>query len=154
MSLLARIRELASPPRLRLTAHLADAYHAELRLALQLRTHAERVPYPDAAARLLGLADRADERAAGLSGEIKHLGTTLVRRDLAALRDGRNAWERLVADQEDARDLAVRHRELALAWDTDYPATAAALDGFARSAADGARALGEMTARSDPHAAD
>jgi hypothetical protein len=154
MSLLTRIREFALGPRLRLCGRLVDAWHEELRFARQLRAHTERVPYPDMAARLLELADRADAHAAALGAELKRLGGTLQRRDLGPLRDGRNAWERLVVDAEDARDLTERYGELTREWDVDFPESAVALEALRRDAAAITQALGDMLARADPHAAD
>jgi hypothetical protein len=154
MSLLTRIREFALGPRLRLCGQLVDAWHEELRLALQLRAHSERVPYPELAARLLALADRADANAATLSAEVKRLGGTLQRRDLGPLRDGHNAWERLAADAEDARNLTERYGELARAWNVDFAESETMLDGLRHDAAAVTQALSDMGARADPHAAD
>ena len=154
MSLLTRIREFALAPRLRLCGQLADVWHEELRFARQLRAHSERVPYPDMAARLLELADRADAHAAALGAEVKRLGGTLQRRDLGPLRDGRNAWERLAADAEDARNLTERYGELTRAWDVDFPETETALARLRHDTAAVTKALSDMGARADPHAAD
>src|SRR5437879_4861631 len=59
-----RVRGLAAGPRRRLAADLAAAYDEELRVAMQLRLHAERVPYPASAAQLLALAEHEDAHAA------------------------------------------------------------------------------------------
>jgi hypothetical protein len=154
MSLLTRIREFALGPRLRLCGRLNDVWHEEMRLARQLRAHSERVPYPDLAARLLALADRADARAAALGVEVKRLAGTLQRRELGPLRDGRNAWERLAVDAEDSRNLTERYGELLREWDVDFPDAAAAFEALRRDAADVTQALSDMGARADPHAAD
>ena len=154
MGLWTRVRALTAPPSRRVVAELGSVYGEELRLARQFRAHAERVPYPTLAANLLGLADREDAHAAEIRSLIVELGGTADPSGTGEPRGGRNYWERLTFDLEDLRAKARRHIELAQHWDTTYPDVAALLVRLARDEAEMSRTIGDMIARSDPHAAD
>jgi hypothetical protein len=149
-----RVRDLAGGPQRRIVTDLVASYHEELRMALQLRLHAERVPYPSSAARLLEIADREDAHAALLREHIARRGGTVTSAGAGAPRGGRNYWERLTFDLEDLREKNHRHRELSIHWDVDDPETARL---FARLADEDhvlCRIIGDLIARSDPHAED
>ena len=153
MGLWERVRDLAGGPERRILAELVAAYHEELRMALQLRLHAERVPYPSSAARLLALADHEDAHAALVREHLTRRGGAPTSGGAGAPRGGRNYWQRLTFDLEDMRMKGQRHRELSIHWDED--AEAAQL--FARLADEDhvlCRVIGDLIARSDPHAED
>jgi hypothetical protein len=154
MGLWTHVRRLAAGALGRLLESLAATYGDELRLGRQLRLHAERVPYPSLAASLLALADRADMHAAALREEIARLGGGTDALPVATPRGGRNHWERLATDLEDLQAMGKRYLELAQRWDGDFPETAALLGRLARENAGMRRAVQEMIALSDPHAAD
>jgi hypothetical protein len=149
-----RVRDLAGGPTRRLITDLTTAYHEELRLALQLRAHAEHVPYPSSAASLLALAERADEHAAHLREQITRLGGTVSAVGSGTPRGGRNYWERLTFDLEDLRAQSGRYRELTNHWDLEDPEAAALFDGLSREDAHLIRVVADLIARSDPHAED
>ncbi len=154
MGLWERVRDLAGGPARRLSADLTTSYHEELRVALQLRLHAEHVPYPSSAASLLGLAEREDAHAALLREQLTRLGGTVAAAGAGTPRGGRNYWERLTFDLEDLRAKSGRYRELANHWDLHDPETAAVFDRLAHEDATLCRVVGDLIARSDPHAED
>jgi hypothetical protein len=154
MGLWERVRDLAGGSKRRIVLDLADAYHEELRVALQLRLHAERVPYPNLAATLLGLAEREDAHAALARERLAELGATVAAAGAGAPRGGHNYWERLTLDLEDLRAKGARYRELAQHWDIADAETAALFDRLAREDATLCRVIGDLIARSDPHAED
>ena len=154
MGLWERVRDFAGGPQRRILADLAAAYHEELRMALQLRLHAERVPYPNSAARLLALADHEDAHAALVREHIARLGGAVTSSGAGAPRGGRNYWQRLTFDLEDMRAKGQRNRELSIHWDVENAETAQL---FARLADEDhvlCRVIGDLIARSDPHAGD
>lgn len=154
MGLWARVRELASGPRRRILGDLAAAYHDELRVAQQLRLHAERVPYPNLVARVLALADRSDAHAGLLRERATQLGGAVDASGAGAPRSGHNYWERLTVDLEDLRAQSKRYLELAQHWDIEDAETAALFARLAHEDAAMCRVLGDLIARSDPHAQD
>lgn len=154
MGLWERVRGLAGGPARRLAGDLANAYLEELRLARQLRLHAERVPYPNLAATLLGLAEVQDKHAALLRERVTQLGDTVDAGAAGAPRDGRNYWERLTFDLADLRARSKRYLELALHWDVDDAESAALCTRLAHEDAAAGRVIDDLIARSDPHAQD
>jgi len=150
----ARVRDLAAGSKARIVADLTAAYHEELRVALQLRVHAERVPYPSSAAALLALADREDAHAALVREQLGRLGAAVASAGAGAPRGGRNYWERLTFDLEDVRAKAKRFRELAQHWDIVDAESAAVFERLAREDVTLCRVIGDLIARSDPHAED
>jgi hypothetical protein len=148
------MRELTQGPERRLVTELANACAEERRMARQLQLHAERVPYPDLAGTLRGLAEQEEAHAALLLDELKRFGTANGVGTTRQPRSGRNYWERLTFDLEDLRAKAKRYVELAQHWDGDYPQAAALLQRLVRDEAAMCQVLGELIARSDPHAED
>jgi bacterioferritin (cytochrome b1) len=149
-----RVRDLTAGPQRRILADLVQAYHEELRVALQLRLHAERVPYPESAVRLLAMADHEDAHAARVRERITALGGVVTSSGAGTPRGGRNYWERLTFDLEDMRVKGKHNRELSIHWDVEDAETAQL---FARLADEDhvlCRIIGDLIARSDPHAED
>ena len=149
-----RVRDLAGGAKRRIIVDLTAAYREELRVAMQLRLHAERVPYPNLAATLLGLAEHEDAHAALVREQLTRLGATVEGADPGSPRGGRNYWERLTFDLEDLRAKGARYRELAQHWDIDDVETADVFERLAREDAALCRAVGDLITRSDPHAED
>lgn len=148
------MRDLTAGAKPRIIDDLTAAYHEELRVALQLRVHAERVPYPNLAAILLGLAEREDAHAALAREQLARLGAPVASAGAGMPRGGRNYWQRLTFDLEDIRAKSARHRELAQHWDIEDAETAAVFDRLAREDMALCRVIGDLIARSDPHAED
>jgi hypothetical protein len=152
MGLLAQMRKLAAGPRRRLLDDLAACRADELRMVLQLRTHAQSVPYPSLTQSLVALADQHDAHALLLQGEIERLGGTVGRPTSFTARAGRNYWERLTFDLDDLRLKSKQYIELGQHWDIEYPEAAAVFSRLARETGTMGRAVRDLIARSDPHA--
>jgi len=151
---LTRLRELATPPHTRLRRDLRAAYLETLRIARQLRAHAEQVPYAALVGELQTLADRSDRQAATLAAALRAAGGDTDRHAGEAVHGGRNHWARLSADLHDLQALHRRTTELALRYDADAPETADRLSDVARTAAGMERVVRALIARADPHAAN
>ncbi len=123
-------------------------------MALQLRLHAERVPYPSSAATLLACAEHEDLHAVVVREQLTRLGAAVPSAGTGAPRGGHNYWERLTFDLADLQAKNARHRELANHWDLEDAETAAVFDRLAREDAGLCRVIGDLIARSDPHAED
>jgi hypothetical protein len=154
MSLSTRVREFASGPRRRILGALRAAYHDEIRVARQLRLHAERVPYPNLTAPLLALAAQAEARSALLRGRAMQLAGSIETVGASAPRGGRNCWERLTLDLEDLRAQRKHYLELAQHWDIDDAETAALFTHLAHGNSAMSRVVRDLVARCDPHAQD
>jgi len=152
MGVLARLQERSGSPRVRLARALRGAYLDTRRLAIQLRRHAERVPYPGLGPQLTRLAEHADGQAALLVDELRALAGNTNQADTLTPRAGRNHWERLTFDLADLSALHRRYAEIALQWDVAFPATVATVDQLARTTGAMIAAIRAMVARSDPHA--
>ena len=152
MGVLARLQERSGGPRIRLARALRGAYLDTRRLAIQLRRHAEHVPYPGLGPKLTGLAEQAEGQTALLGHEIRNLAGNTDQADTAIPRDGRSHWERLTFDLADLEALHRRYVEIALQWDVAFPAAVATVEQLARSTATMIGTVRAMVARSDPHA--
>jgi hypothetical protein len=133
---------------------LTAAYHGEVRLAQQLRQHAERVPYASSAATLAALAADEESHAASLRDAVARLGGAADPSGAGAPRGGRNYWERLTFDLEDLRAKSSRYRELAQHWDVDHPEAGALFARIAEADQAMLPVIADLIARSDPHAED
>lgn len=152
MSVLARLRALGSKPRDRLRGELRGVYLETLRVARQLRAHADHVPYPPLTDELQRLADQADRHAAALAEELRGIAGDTDRHAGIALHGGHNHWARLAADLADLEALHRRYTELAFRWDVEFPTTAMTLTELQRGTARMEAAVRALVARSDPHA--
>jgi rubrerythrin len=140
------------PPRDILNDLLA-AYEGELQAARQLRSHAERVPYAQAALALRELAEKEDRHAEALSDQIRLLGGALPAVE-PAIYEGRNHWDRMAANFQQADEKRRRYLEQSIHWDIQYPREAALLSTIAAEEAVNRRALEELVARADSLAVD
>lgn len=132
---------------------LVEDYVAETRMAAQLRAHADRAPYPRSAAALRSLAAVEDRHAAWLQAEIeaRQARAEPWRGEVAG---GRNHWERLRRDLEEADRKRKRYLEQAIAWDPGYPELAELAHRIEAEEARCRAVLEELMARSDPQAID
>ncbi len=155
MGIWTQVRAVVETPHRQFVAALCDRYHEALRRGNALRRHAEQSPYPQHAAILLALAERAEKQARTLTEELRLLGSAPDHPPPPRRRrGGRNHWERLAADLLDAQEASNRYLELAHHWDGDFPERAATLMALAQEIRLTERSLGELVTRSDPHAAD
>ena len=152
MGVLDRLRARAGGPRGRFGRAVRAVYLDARRLAVQLRDHGTRVPYPALGEDFRRLAEEADGQAAALAGELRALAGPVDPSDPVAPRAGRNHWERLTIDLADLEAIQRRYIELALHWDVDFPASVATFDRLARTTAGMIRDVRSMLIRSDPHA--
>lgn len=130
---------------------LLEDYNAEIRLAQQLRRHADEAPYAQAAERLREIADLDSARAERLCTEIERLGGSVSPPETTP-RGGKNHWSRLVADLEDTRAASKRYLEQAIRWDIVRPEISELLRGLEREEQQLRLRLQDLIARSDPHA--
>lgn len=154
MGLSTCVRELVSGPRRRILGALTAAYHDEVGAAQQLRLHAERVPYRTLTAPLLALAARADAHSALLRDRVTQLGGSIEVVGASVPHGGRNYWERLTLDLRNLRTQSKRYLELAQRWDVEDAETAALFTHLAHEDTAMSRVVGDLVARSDPHAQD
>ena len=132
---------------------LIAAYQDELRAATQLRAHAERAPYAQAAAILRQLADAEDSHAQVLSEQIRTLGGS-PHRAVPAIYEGLNHWDRMAEDFRLADEKRRRYLEQALHWDVEYPKEAELLSKIAAEETANRWLLEELTSRADSLARD
>jgi rubrerythrin len=134
-------------------ADLAAGYRSEVEAAAQLRAHAERVPYPQAASVLGRLAELEDRHAALLRRHIEALGGAVptVTPELPA---GPNHWARMADAFRRADEKRRRFLEQAIHWDIEYPEVAAVFGRIAREDGEHRRLLEELVTRADSLALD
>ncbi|MGH7858925.1 MAG: ferritin-like domain-containing protein [Candidatus Binatia bacterium] len=130
---------------------LVDDYNAEVRLAQQLRLHAEEAPYPHAADRLQQLAALEEAQAERLRNEILRLGGSVAPPE-PSVRSARNHWARLVCDLEDEQAAGKRYLDQAVRWEEAYPETADLLRNLGREEQTHRVWIQDLIARSDPQA--
>lgn len=140
--------------RSRVADELEKLYAEYLRLCAQLEAHAEVVPYPQVGTRLAEIRVAEEENAKRLAARLSALGRHPSPSNGARLRGGRNAWERLVGTLEDYRGLLRQLGHLAARWDDEHPEDAELVEALRASALQHRDALGDLVARSDPHALD
>ncbi len=130
---------------------LLEDYNAEIRLAQQMRLHAEEAPYPQAADRLRQIAEHEEAQAERLRAEIERLGGSASPPETSP-RGGKNHWARLVADLDEERAASKRYLEQAIRWDIFRPEISEFLHSLEREEQHHRLWLQDMIARSDPHA--
>jgi rubrerythrin len=132
---------------------LIAAYEDELRAAAQLRAHAERVPYPQAAAALRQLADAEDRHAQALSEQIRVLGGSL-RSVVPTIYEGLSHWERMAEDFRMADNKRRRYLQQAVHWEVEYPREAELLTRIAAEESANRRLLEDLASKADSLARD
>ena len=132
---------------------LIAAHQDELRAAIQLRAHAQRVPYPQAAAILQQLAEAADRHAQALSEQIGQLGSS-TEALVPTIYRGVNHWDRMAEDFRVADAKRRRYLELSFHWELEYPIEAKLLSKIAAEEAANRRLFEELTSKADSLARD
>jgi hypothetical protein len=107
-------------------ADLAEDYRAEAAQAAQLRAHADRARYPQAATALRRLAEIEDRHATWLRDHLISLGGQPPAVDPHPA-PGANQWQRVVAAFHDAQAKRRRLVEQISRWDPDEPDVVALL---------------------------
>lgn len=134
-------------------ADLAAGYRCEVEAAAQLRAHAERVPYPQAATTLRRLAELEDRHAALLRQQIEALGGSAPE-VTPEIYGGLNHWDRMADAYRRADEKRRRFVEQAIHWDIAHPEVAGILERIAREETEYRRFLAELVTRADTLALD
>ena len=117
----------------------------------QLAEHAEKAPYPQAAARLRQMAAEKRANADRLRQSVLKLGTTLEETP-CEVRSGRNHWERVVQDLQDQKNLETKLFDQATLLAKETPDLAELLRDIAASQHPHTDILLDLVARADPQA--
>ena len=129
--------------------------HIQLRsLGKQLENQADRAPYPFITERLQTLGAAEEENATLVAQRLAALGRHADEDEDGTLVDGRNCWERLVRLQDGYRELIRQLKVLSVRWDEEHPEDATLVASVRDSASASRAVVGDLVARSDPHALD
>jgi Ser/Thr protein kinase RdoA (MazF antagonist) len=156
MGMLGQVREWLRGDRRLPRTILSDMtanYEAELQAAVDLRAHAKRVPYPQAAASLLELATAADRHADRLRKHIALLGGTTPVFEPTPY-EGLNHWDRMATSFRKADEKRRRYLEQSIHWDIEYPRQARLLGDLASDETANRSIIEELTSRADSLASD
>jgi hypothetical protein len=132
---------------------LTANYVAEIEAAANLRAHAERVPYPQAASTLRELARTADRHADRLRKHITLLGGTIPAVS-PSLYEGLNHWDRMAMSFRKADEKRRRYLEQSIHWDIEYPRQAKLLAELANEESANRHLIEELASRADSLAND
>jgi hypothetical protein len=130
---------------------LTTGYNDLWRLTEQIKVHAERAPYPHVAARLRQMAAEKERLTAALREKILGMGGVL-KEPRAALKPGKNHWERMVQDLEDQKSLEAFLLEHATLLADEAPEVGDLLSRVAADQSPHREILLDLIARADPQA--
>jgi len=136
-----------------LLADLLSDYREEIRLARQVRNHAEKVPYPSVGETLKGIAGEQERHARLLQEKILSLGGQVSEME-SEIKRGKNSWTRLIHDLQDCKVLEKRYIEQVMRWDPEEPDVVKLLRTLERETVGQCALLRDLALRSDPHALD
>ena len=136
-----------------LLADLLTDYREEVRLAHQVRNHAEKVPYPAVGETLKGIAAEQERHARLLQEKILSLDGQVGEME-GEIKGGKNSWARLTYDLQDCKALEKRYIEQVMRWDPEEPEVVELLRTLERKTAGQCALLRDLALRSDPHALD
>lgn len=127
--------------------------HIQLRaMTKQLEDQADRAPYAFITERLQALGENEERNAVRVAERLAALGRHADDAEGDVILQGRNCWERLVRLQDGYRELIRQLKLFSVRWDGEHPEdarlVASVLDGALASRAE----IGDLVARSDPHA--
>ncbi len=126
-------------------------YHDLRRLAEQIRTHAERAPYPHMAERLRQIALEKQKSAIVLKEKSLGLGCELEEHS-PIIKSGKNHWQRMVQDLEDHKALENSFLEQVVRLAEEAPEISALLREVVAAQRPHKEALLDLVARADPQA--
>lgn len=127
--------------------------HLQLRaLGKQLEDQADRAPYTFIAERLQALGETEEANAVSVAARLAVLGRHADEVGPDVLVEGRNCWERLVRLQDGYRELIRQLRPLVVRWDEEHPEDARLAASVCDSVSANRAVVGDLVARSDPHA--
>ena len=132
-------------------AALRSFYHLELRLAEQIKTHAEGAPYPHVAQRLSEVAQEKAKSCEHLQIILQKLGSRADAEQQLQIKGGRNHWERLSKDVQDQAEVERKLRELTFFVD-QVPEITSVLNDMLASEVLNRNILVDLLMRADPQA--
>lgn len=130
---------------------LTAGYHDLRRLTEQIKTHAERAPYPHVAVRLRQMALEKEKTIGALREKLLSLGAH-VGGPQAQPKSGKNHWERMVQDLEDQKGLEAFFLEQATRLVDGAPEIADLLSKVVADQSPHKEILLDLVARADPQA--
>lgn len=129
--------------------------YSQLRaLTHQLEDQADRAPYGFIAERLQEMGASEERSAVAVADRLARLGRHADEDEIAAALVGRNCWERLVRLQDGYRGLIRQLKVLAVRWEEEHPDEAVLVASLRDHALANRAVVGDLLARSDPHALD
>lgn len=129
--------------------------HVRLRsLVGQLEDQAGRAPYPFIQKDLRELEAAAERSAAAVAERLAAHGRHAEENGATPPTDGRNAWERLVRLQDGYRALLQPLKVLSVRWEEEYPEDASLIAALRDRIVKSRAVVGDLVARTDPHALD
>jgi hypothetical protein len=137
----------------RLLPELLANYHEEVRLARQIREHADLAPNQAGAQTLRMAADEQDRIVQLLHDKVVAVGGE-VNGAIGPTKGGKNHWARVVHDLEDNQALRQRYNEQARHWDPDFPDIVTLLRALEQEKTRLNALLRDIALRADPHALD
>jgi hypothetical protein len=132
---------------------LLASHREEVRLARQIREHADHAPHQIGAQQLRAVAEEQDRLAQLLRDKIVALGGE-VSDHIAPLRGGKNHWARVTRDLEDNQALRRHYNEQAIHWDPDLPDVVELYRTLGQGKTRIIAVLRDIALRADPHALD
>lgn len=137
---------------------VADALqkiHVQLRsIERHLEDQADRAPYTFITERLQALGAVEEKNAVAVAERLAMHGRHADEDGQAGPVQGRNCWERLVRLQEGYRELIRQLKLLSVRWEEEHPEDAILVSSVRDSASRSRAVVGDLIARSDPHALD
>ena len=136
-----------------LLSELTALYREEVRLAQQLRAHADHAPH-HAGSQLLRTAAEEQDRLVGLLRDAMVARGGQENDETGPIKGGKNHWTRVVHDLEDNTALLKRYTEQAIYWDPDLPDVVTVLRTLEHGKNRINAFLRDAALRADPHALD
>ena len=138
--------------RLDLVTALKEDYQDLLRLAQQVRVHADMAPYPAVSERLNQIAVEKEASAGSLREKIFGFGAMVNDETGLDLFKGKNHWDRMVRDLEDQRNLEDLLRDDMIFLDQGSTEVNELLGKIVASEATHRNAFQDLLAKADPQA--
>jgi hypothetical protein len=133
------------------TQALAKSYENLLRLAGQIESHGEKAPYPHIALQLRQIA-REKREFAEMMKQRMGAAQEPVEEIHAAIKSGKNHWERMVQDLQDHKSLDEELNRVADLWAERSPETSRLLREITALQGPHKDKLLDLIARADPQA--
>jgi hypothetical protein len=136
-----------------LLPELLESYREEVRLARQMREHAELAPHQAGAQGLRMVAEEQDRLVQLLGDKIIALGGE-TNAPAGPSKGGKNHWARVVQDLADNVALGRHYNERAIYYDPAFPEVAELFRTLEQGKNRISALLRDLAVRADPHALD